>query len=528
MLHIHPDKNTDHQATEKSRVLNDAKDRAINQCQMRHHGPSSWTQFYEECNRKEDERRKEEEKQEEEIKRKIDELRKEAERYRAEARQRAEQYKEEKRRKEEQDKEEKRQKEERDREEKRLREEKEMEERRQKEERETPIYATAELFLTQHARVEYAEGYPMFTKINDLEEKCSAQHGKKTSIYCRPAALYHMAETINKNTADSISAKKLESELREEIRQLEAKLAHERAARDNTQQQLAEMAAKSGVEQKANDDVRQRLAEMAVKLGAEQKAKDDARQQLAEMEQRYEEVLRVKDGLTKQFDDAKPRLADMAKMLHSERESKEESHRKLVDTVKELEVERESKDNALLQLATLTADYDAFRQEVEVKLKSADKLQCAAGSFVYGCADGSGGGSEKIVSSDAADSSEPVQLSHKRKRSTSDDASVDSGYREKKTIKTTEFSLLADVTIFVEQNLVQRVGHMITTKQIQEAFIEMYTKDDVHFSERAFEKTLKECIEAKYSDTSKVFPSRTTQSGKRSRGYVGLGLVVAK
>ena len=486
MLHIHPDKNTDHQATEKSRVLNDAKDRAINQCQMRHHGPSSWTQFYEECNRKEDERRKEEEKQEEEIKRKIDELRKEAERYRAEARQRAEQYKEEKRRKEEQDKEEKRQKEERDREEKRLREEKEMEERRQKEERETPIYATAELFLTQHARVEHAEGYPMFTKINDLEEKCSAQHGKKTSIYCRPAALYHMAETINKNTADSISAKKLESELREEIRQLEAKLAHERAARDNTQQQLAEMA---GVEQKANDDVRQRLAEMAVKLGAEQKAKDDARQQLAEMEQRYEEVLRVKDGLTKQFDDAKPRLADMAKMLHSERESKEESHRKLVDTVKELEVERESKDNALLQLATLTADYDAFRQEVEVKNDLMDEHQ-------------------RSVDSHSSNGSNV----RKRKAPSGD-------------MEITGVTVQNRVRDFINAQIVISDGGFITTRAIQDSFIATnFIPHPSMLSDSTFQKLLKDNILDIFSDQSGVSCSRVTCDGKRVSGYFGLAL----
>jgi hypothetical protein len=94
-------------------------------------------------------------------------------------------------------------------------------------------------------------------------------------------------------------------------------------------------------------------------------------------------------------------------------------------------------------------------------------------------------------------------------------------------VKTSNRSFLADVTNFVEQNLVLKTAHIITTKHIQEAFIEKFPTYDEQFPERAFQKTFRGCVEAKFPDKKMVFATRMTQSSERSRGYVGLTLTKA-
>ena len=525
MLQAHPDKDHSDQATERTKILNDAKERAVKVCLGREQGGGSTytSETFEEMIRRfrkdhEESRRSAQEGE-------ADRMQKEDhERKRREAEK--EKEKEEKRLKEEKEKVEKRLKEEKEKEEKRLKEEKEKEEKRLKEEKEAPIYMTAADFLNKYACIGDSEGSVIYSKlVNDFDQKYNAQHGVMPNMFSKHAAIYYMAETINTNTT---YARRLESELRaecvaerglridvvrrmgemagvlhdahkarddatqklanksDEVVQLSGKLEEEYSARNNAQQQLAEMTAKLGVETKAKEDAIRKLGDQ---VQDEQKANYDAKQQLAEMAGKLGDEYRFREDIDKQLDDAKQRLVEMTEMFHSERKAKDNSKQQLVDMEKELEVERESKKDANKQLATLNTNYNAFQQEAEAKTKLAEEFQHSVDSH-------SSNGSNM------------------RKRK------APSGHMEIAGI-----SVKNRVKEFIIAHIMISDGGFIATRAIQDSFIAEYNiSDPSMLSDSTFQKLLKENISDIFSDQSGVGCSRTTCDGKRASGYFGLAL----
>ena len=85
-------------------------------------------------------------------------------------------------------------------------------------------------------------------------------------------------------------------------------------------------------------------------------------------------------------------------------------------------------------------------------------------------------------------------------------------------------SLEAKVKEFVETHLIYETDHSISTKLIQDSFIEKYHIDILTLPESSFQRILKRCVSARFYNGGDVPMSRTMQAGERVRGYIAINI----
>ena len=276
--------------------------------------------------------------------------------------------------------------------------------------------------------------------------------------------LYAMAKEIHKHVD---SAVRLNTKLEETTATLESeRLAKEtdttaESCAKDAQEELAEAGGKQEIESQTEDNVaQQQLAEMTAKL--------------AEMTAKYESECQAKDASDK-------KLEETAATLESERRAKEEALKQLAEMTTQMEGERLAKDNAVKQLMDMSAKDDTQLAESTNKLEAETSTK---------------------------DNTTQQLAGSKRKRDSPETKNV----------------LQANITDFVQKRLFFKAGHKINTKCIQDAFFEEYKVDSTMLPDISFQKMLKACVDAKFQDTSVVFPTRSMQAAERARGYVGIAL----
>ena len=491
VFQTHPDKNISNQATEKTKILNDAKDRAIKDCQTR-----------EECRKRKDENDRLRKDEDEKRKRKGEEDRRRREkedrlckeefermRRKIEEDERVRTSKVERMRRQLEEmervrKEEaeimrcKREEEERTRKEEaeRMKCKREEEERIQeakdrmaKEELQReitssiPIYDIMSEFMLYKSKIPYR--HSIVLTIHDRLKIAAAILGDTRPQELMDEVMYRMAEGIKQQRTDAANTKTtatlLEAELRAQCEierkskddairryslQAEAELKAERQSNDIMKQQLIERTAQLEVERQSNDISRKQLADMMAQLDEERKLKDDAKQQL--------EAMRI-----------------------------------------QLETECQSTQNATRQMAEMTIQLDTAR-----KSKSQSNV------------------SGKQPKTDSQDkelpSSDVPSGTKKRKASIEFDAN------------TNMQTLQADLKSFVDSRITASPGRFLTTHAIYDAFIaEFEPKILAEFlSECNFQKTIKKLILDTFQDIS--YSRIRCEGGERPRGYTGLDLKV--
>jgi hypothetical protein len=520
--HMHPDKNPDDHATERTQEINDAKDRAIEQCIARDRGGSGWDQaaWMREFQNDLKEQRRQAEKEWEEADRKH---------------------------KEEQDKKHKE-----EAEQKRM----EEEEQRQIEEHEKAIYKTVFAFLSKSVDAPWRKTCERSRTIDqEFFAPRKAKTGKSEQGCPKDQALFDMAEAINKTSAERPEAelrkscadaerkgredaeqrladveKKLgdESKAKDEatrqlaemkvklegektskdeaVKQLAdnvKKLEDERRAKDEAVRQLAEMTCRLENERKSKDDAKQQLAEMTTQMEYERKSKDEAKQQLTGMTMKMEDERKSKNDAKQQSaelstainterkfkTDAQQKLAEMTTQFNDERKSKDEIKQQLEDMTVKMEDERQSKDDTSQKLVDMTANYDAFRQEAELKIKLAEEIQ------------------------------HPID-SHSSNGSNARKRRVPSGNTEISGI-----TLQTRVKEFVDAHIMPCNGSFLPTRVIHDAFLaENGITDPSMVPDCTFQKILKNYTLDVFSAQSKVSYSRLGSSKERAWGYTGLTL----
>jgi hypothetical protein len=334
---MHPDKNDSGQATEKTKILNDAKDRAIKKCHENEGGASSkWD---------------------------LDEyLRKFREKHERERKEEEERWKREKKQKEEEDI--------RRKQEERERKKNEEEEKRRKaeavEKQEKPIYETLCRFLTAPTTSTSPDGYRTYTKI---KEKLGPEEFQKLTPFSWHQTLYNMAETINQKSVDAMNAKTSAERIQAGLRE---NAAAESKLKDDAMAKLQVAGEKLAIETKARISAEQRLAEIAAKM-------DDKSTQLAEIKLKMDEQLKVRVHLAKQLAEMKVKINDergiMAEKMADERRAKDEAEKLLAEITAKMEDERRAKNSAEELLAELRTDFNTFRIEAELKIKLAEEIQ---------------------------------------------------------------------------------------------------------------------------------------------------------
>lgn len=550
MLEAHPDKNPNQEATEQSKILNDAKDRALKICLTRDFSGSKRFE------NDEDEALEKMKKQwaEEDRKRKEDERKRERE----EEEERKNKEADEKRRKEE-------------------------ERRKELDEQNELICKTMREYLRSGFNTDSIKGYEIMgiyqMQVSAIE---TSLHWEQLSlVYAERVSLYYMAAALNdktteaekaKTSADGLETKLLmERTIKDEavrkLADLEKTLKEERKEKENTKklweaerlakdQRLAEMTKRLDNEDSAKDQKLremgrehaanlQKLVEITQKLDCECHAKESAEHQLAGVIARMEGECSAKD-------DAKRRLAELGKLLDDEKRAKDTANQQLAEMVRKTEDECRAKDYAKQQLAEMTVQMererltknDAEKQlsemtaqiEAERAAKDNAENQVAESKakmieMAQKLLDASP--QEPEDSESICDQHEPMHpskehVSTQKKRKTCDGAHDEQAkqraHNHTQKARTSDSLLKIKVSEFVEQHLDLDSGNFITSKQIMEAFVEKHQSDGTQILERNFQVTLKECIFSKYPDSRDVSATRARMEGERPRGYSGLTL----
>jgi curved DNA-binding protein CbpA len=286
--HMHPDKNPDSNAIERTQIINNAKDRAIEECLARDQNGSgqydaAWLRKFEkECeemrNRTEEELRQQTRQREEEDAR-----------WRQENEERIHKKKEaDTKQKEEQDK----------------------------------RYREEALFDHTTTNAEQLE--------SELRKDCAERKGRED-------AEQRLADVEKKLGSES----KAKDEAMRQLAEMKVKLESEKTSKDDAKQQLAEMTTKMEDERRSKDEAKQQSAELSTAINAERKFKTDAQQKLAEMTTQLNDERKSKDEIKQQ-------LEDMTVKMEDERKSKDEVKQQLANALgREMELtDRISKESA--------------------------------------------------------------------------------------------------------------------------------------------------------------------------------------
>jgi curved DNA-binding protein CbpA len=297
MRQAHPDKNpnTCAQATEQSKILNSAKDRAIEQCLKRRRGQNSWT---------ESEWKKWMKREEEKMQHMAREFEEEMHRYH---------------RQEAKNQEDQRHKEEMKHEEEKKRRELQEDMRRQA----IPIFETIFDYMDRYADIQTAAGYRIYNSTkNDFNDAYTTRRGRQMSPFTAYGALFGMADTINRTTEIT---KILQANSDKTQRDLKAAYAMEHESKKDLEKKLVEIKEELEDERRSNERSKQGVVQLTKQLEAAHSNEKESTQQLSTM----------LDSERRANNELKQQLAAAILALDTERKAREDAERMLVKISKE-------------------------------------------------------------------------------------------------------------------------------------------------------------------------------------------------